>query len=476
MTATLSDGDGGIEKLTWTWSYFGVSGTDSLRVTGPVASSGLSTTLTPKASVVGNRLRADASYDDDHGDGKQAQSAKTSAVKATTPTPPRSLSAAAGNRQVELTWKHPASHGGAPVTRYEYRSKGSGTWSGWSTSVGLARKKTVTGLTNGTAYSFQVRAVNSAGPGGVASASATPFKPDTAGSVSLSTTSPKVGKALTATLTDADGGIKNLTWSWSSFGTSPADTLRVTGPVASSGLTSTLTPGTTLVGHRLRANASYDDAHGTGKQAQSAKTSAVKASPPGAPRSLSSSGHYGQVTLSWQAPASSGGATITGYQGRWKSDGSFNSWRSLGAGTARSYTVTNLSGGTYTFEVRARNSAGPGAAASTSEVVPAARAKPAGLQALPDTVLAVLAAPNPFNAEITLHLQLPDEGPVHLTLYNMTGQRIRTLADGRRWEAGYHSLPWDGTDQQGRPATSGVYLFRLQAGAEVLVRKVVLIR
>ena len=77
--------------------------------------------------------------------------------------------------------------------------------------------------------------------------------------------SPRVGKALTATLTDADGGIKNLTWSWSSFGTFPADTLRVTGPVASSGLTSTLTPGTSLFGPRLRANASCDDAHGTGR-------------------------------------------------------------------------------------------------------------------------------------------------------------------------------------------------------------------
>ena len=414
--------------------------------------------------------------------GGAGASAGAQVTPAGRPGAPKNLTAAAGNAQATLTWEA-AEENGSTIKHYEYRRrKGTLPWSSWATISGGSgiRSLVVTGLTNGSVYSFQVRAENGVDDGPAASRSVTPVKPDTPGSVGLSTTSPKVGKTVTATLSDADGGLKKVRWGWSYFGASGTEAQPVTEPVTASGLTSTLTPSKVLIGYRLRARANYDDAHGTGKQAYSAKTSAVKATTPGAPRSLSASGHYGQVTLTWQAPASNGGATVSGYRGRWKGKGAFTAWKSLGDGAARSYTVTNLAGGaTYTFQVRAVNSVGNGAVASTSQVVPAgfgARAKPAGLRALPDTVLAALAAPNPFNAEITLHLLLPAEGPVFLTLYNTTGQRIRTLADGQRWDAGYRSLSWDGTDRQGRPVTSGVYLFRLQAGTQILVRKMVLIR
>ena len=67
-----------------------------------------------------------------------------------------------GDGQVVLSWDAPANDGGAEITDYEYRIDGSGTW----TSIGSTNTThTVTGLVNGTSYTFQVRAVNRIGKG-----------------------------------------------------------------------------------------------------------------------------------------------------------------------------------------------------------------------------------------------------------------------------------------------------------------------
>ena len=74
----------------------------------------------------------------------------------------RNLMVAGGNGQVVLTWDAPSSDGGAEITDYEYRINRSGPW----ISIGSTETThTVTGLVNGTAYVFQVRAVNSGGRG-----------------------------------------------------------------------------------------------------------------------------------------------------------------------------------------------------------------------------------------------------------------------------------------------------------------------
>ena len=87
-----------------------------------------------------------------------------SAVPATEtgpPGPPRNLRGAGGEERVTLVWDTPASRGGSPIVRYEYDVDGSGVW----TSAGAALTATATGLVNGQAYAFRVRAVNARGPG-----------------------------------------------------------------------------------------------------------------------------------------------------------------------------------------------------------------------------------------------------------------------------------------------------------------------
>ena len=82
---------------------------------------------------------------------------------ATTLAVPAQLTVTArrGDGEVELSWPAPA----VPVTRYQYRQSPDGgtTWGGWTNTTGTAASHTVTGLTNGTQYSFQVRAENAAG-------------------------------------------------------------------------------------------------------------------------------------------------------------------------------------------------------------------------------------------------------------------------------------------------------------------------
>ena len=88
---------------------------------------------------------------------------------------------------------------------------------------------------------------------------------------------------------------------------------------------------------------------------------------PGAPRNLTAVGGNGEVVLSWDAPASDGGAEITDYEYRINRRGP---WISIGS-TETTYTVTGLVNGTvYIFEVRAVNAAGRSASTNRAEATP----------------------------------------------------------------------------------------------------------
>jgi hypothetical protein len=83
--------------------------------------------------------------------------------------------------------------------------------------------------------------------------------------------------------------------------------------------------------------------------------------------------------------------------------------------------------------------------------------------------------PNPFNASTKITLQLPREVGLSLDIFNIAGARVKTLADGQ-FPQGQHVLVWDGTDEGGRPVSSGLYLCRLRAGTIQQIRKLLLLR
>ena len=104
------------------------------------------------------------------------------------------------------------------------------------------------------------------------------------------------------------------------------------------------------------------------------RASATPRGPPGAPGSLVARAGDGQVALGWTAPASDGGSEITGYRVRRKAgSGGFGDWTEGGNATTTALAVTGLANGTaYTFEVRAVNAAGEGAASNQASATPVA--------------------------------------------------------------------------------------------------------
>ncbi|RPI02601.1 MAG: T9SS C-terminal target domain-containing protein [Calditrichaeota bacterium] len=76
--------------------------------------------------------------------------------------------------------------------------------------------------------------------------------------------------------------------------------------------------------------------------------------------------------------------------------------------------------------------------------------------------------PNPFNASTVIRYSLPTAGRARLTIYNLAGQQISTLADGL-YPAGSYSIEWNAAD-----CTSGLYLYRLETAGAVMTKKLVL--
>ena len=71
--------------------------------------------------------------------------------------------------------------------------------------------------------------------------------------------------------------------------------------------------------------------------------------------------------------------------------------------------------------------------------------------------------------------QVPVATQVRLTLFDVTGRALRTLADGR-FPPGVHHVAWDGRDAAGTPVGTGVYYCRMQSGGFTAVRPMVLSR
>ncbi len=94
---------------------------------------------------------------------------------------------------------------------------------------------------------------------------------------------------------------------------------------------------------------------------------------------------------------------------------------------------------------------------------------------LPETVTLSGNYPNPFNPETEILFQLPENEKINLSVYNLKGQLVRTLIDSYL-PGGSHSVIWDGTDNQGKLAGSGVYFYQLSAGNINKTGKMVLLK
>ena len=295
----------------------------------------------------------------------------------TTPNAPTNLSGSRRNGGVRLTWSTPSDDGGSTITDYDYRySFSSGTFSSWTSAGNTSNGETITGLTNGRQYQFQVRARNSIGAGSESyTAYATPAGPPSApqnfettagdGEVTLTWEVPLTnnGSTITGYKYSYRAGTSGYFSDWTDVGNVLSTTV--------SGLTND-----TLYQFRVLATNGVGDGSWAGPEDETPEVPAVA---PDAPTDLSASYGDGQISLSWTAPSSSGSSAITHYEyryatGRSSNHSAFTDWESTDS-TDTSYVVTGLTNGTqHLLQVRAVNSELASSASNTAFQTPLAPA------------------------------------------------------------------------------------------------------
>jgi hypothetical protein len=83
--------------------------------------------------------------------------------------------------------------------------------------------------------------------------------------------------------------------------------------------------------------------------------------------------------------------------------------------------------------------------------------------------------PNPFNPMTTIEYSLPEQSQVTLEVFNILGQRVKTLVNAVE-PIGRHRIVWDGKDAQGKDVASGIYFYRLEAGEFTDSKRMVILK
>lgn len=283
--------------------------------------------------------------------GAGTATASTAATPYTTPGAPTIGTATAGDGQATVAFTAPASNGGSAITSYTVTSSPDNI-----TANNTASPITVTGLTNGTSYTFTVVANNLAGAG-AASAASNSITPAPGATV------PGIPTNVSAT---AGNGQAVITFTAPSNGGDPIQNYTVTvnpGGATFTGTNTSITATGLTNGTAYTFTVTATNGVGTGT-ASAASNSVTPATVPGAPTSVSATAGNGQATISFTAPASNGGASITSYTVT-SSPGNLT----VNGGTSP-LTITGLTNNVaYTFTVTATNSVGIGAASAASNSV-----------------------------------------------------------------------------------------------------------
>ena len=274
-------------------------------------------------------------------------------LEAATPSAPLSVTGTPGNTQVSVSWTAPTSSGNAgAITGYTVTASPGGAT---CTTAGLTCN--VTGLSNGTAYTFTVKAANPSGQG-------------TASAASASVTPRTVPSAPTGVTAVAGNTIATVSWTAPADGGSPITSYAVT--AAPGGATCTTAALTCNVPGLTNGTSYTFTVKATNAAGQGPASSASNAVGPGivptAPTGVVAVPHSGTVAVSWQASGTNGGTAITGY-----SVSSTPGNKTCTTTGALTCTVTGLTNGTtYTFSVFALNSIGQSLPGVSSPTTPGA--------------------------------------------------------------------------------------------------------
>ncbi|MBA7530076.1 hypothetical protein ES705_22279 [subsurface metagenome] len=146
----------------------------------------------------------------------------------------------------------------------------------------------------------------------------------------------------------------------------------------------------------------------------------------------------------------------------------------IGTSEVSTYTDSSLAVGTYYYVVSAFDVNG-----NESDYSNEIEVMITGIQETGAGVPTVYALsqnyPNPFKTKTGIHYQLPQPNVVTIVIYNVSGQRIRTLVNEHKG-AGFYTVHWNGQSQNGQRVSSGVYFCRMIAGEYTSVKKILLTR
>ena len=83
--------------------------------------------------------------------------------------------------------------------------------------------------------------------------------------------------------------------------------------------------------------------------------------------------------------------------------------------------------------------------------------------------------PNPFNPVTTIDYILPENGLVNITIFDMMGREANTLLNSPQ-TAGYKSIQWNATNNQGDAVSAGIYLYRIKVEDFIQTKKMILLK
>ena len=140
--------------------------------------------------------------------------------------------------------------------------------------------------------------------------------------------------------------------------------------------------------------------------------------------------------------------------------------------TQLTYLDEELEPGTYEYEVTAVYDEGESEPTEPVEVEIYVNSSP---ELLTNNTKLVNNNPNPFNPTTTINFTTKEAGNVNLNIYNIRGQKVKTLVNDNL-DAASHSVVWNGKDDNGKAVSSGVYFYKMQAGKYTSTKKMILMK
>ena len=178
----------------------------------------------------------------------------------------------------------------------------------------------------------------------------------------------------------------------------------------------------------------------------------------------------GEIELNWEQPS-----TLPLSYNIYKRNNLNNSYDLLTNTSEIFYLDTGLSYGIYYYVVTAVYEEGESSFSNPAQAYSGSVSSDENIVQSVCKVELMNNYPNPFNPETTIQFTTENTENTEIIIFNIKGQKVKTLIN-KELDAGYHSVIWDGRDDNDLPVSSGIYFYKMKAGDFTSVRKMLLMK